>query len=43
MSSTLITVLVVLLVIGAILVALGIVANRRRALRQRFGPAQPCA
>src|SRR5688500_1582206 len=38
MSSTLITVLVVLLVIGAILVALGVVANRRRALRQRFGP-----
>jgi hypothetical protein len=38
MSSTLITVLVVLLVIGAILVVLGVVANRRRALRQRFGP-----
>ena len=38
MSSTLITVLVILLVIGAILVALGVVANRRRALRQRFGP-----
>lgn len=38
MSSTLITVLVVLLVVGAILVVLGVVANRRRALRQRFGP-----
>jgi hypothetical protein len=38
MSSTLITVLVVLLVIGAILVVFGLVANRRRALRQRFGP-----
>ncbi|GAA0897489.1 hypothetical protein [Virgisporangium aurantiacum] len=38
MSSTLITVLVVLLVVGAVLVVLGVVANRRRALRQRFGP-----
>jgi hypothetical protein len=38
MSSTLITVLVVLLVIGAILVVFGVIANRRRALRQRFGP-----
>jgi hypothetical protein len=38
MSSTLITVLVILIVIGAILVAVGVVVNRRRALRQRFGP-----
>ena len=38
MSSTLITVLVVLLIVGAVLVVLGVVANRRRALRQRFGP-----
>jgi len=38
MSSTVIIVLVLLLVVGAVLVVLGLVANRRRALRQRFGP-----
>ena len=38
MSSTLIIVLVLLLVVGAALVAFGLVANRRRALRNRFGP-----
>ncbi|GAA0918209.1 hypothetical protein GCM10009557_89750 [Virgisporangium ochraceum] len=38
MSSTLIIVLVLLLVVGAVLVAVGLVASRRRALRQRFGP-----
>lgn len=38
MSSTLIIVLVLLLVVGAALVAFGVVANRRRALRERFGP-----
>jgi hypothetical protein len=38
MSSTLIIVLVLLLVVGAVLVAVGLVANRRRALRQKFGP-----
>jgi len=38
MSSTLIIVFVLLLVVGAVLVAVGLVASRRRALRNRFGP-----
>jgi hypothetical protein len=38
MSSTLIIVLLLVLLVGAALVAFGLVANRRRALRNRFGP-----
>jgi hypothetical protein len=38
MSSTVIIILVLVLVVVAALVAVGVVANRRRALRQRFGP-----
>ena len=38
MSTALITVLVILVVAVLLLVAVGVMVNRRRALRQRFGP-----